>query len=81
MLLYNRKFLSNEAFGPHKVLPKEFRVATAGKAPKAWGLPRFWVPIHSYKKQLVKTIGGRILGLTCLKFAVTPLGMMHFSNV
>ena len=26
------------------------RGATAGKAPKAWALPRFWVSICSYKK-------------------------------
>ena len=34
--------------------------ATAGKAPKApmaWALPRFWVSIRSYKKQLVKKSG------------------------
>ena len=31
-----------------------FRAATAGKAPKAWALPRFWVSIRSYKKQPVK---------------------------
>ena len=45
----------------------------AGKAPKAWALPRFWVSIHSYKKQLVKEIWGRILGLAWLKFVVVPL--------
>ena len=33
------------------------RAATAGKAPKAWALPRFWVSICSYKKQHVKKIG------------------------
>ena len=53
-----------------------FRAATAGKAPKAWALPRFWVAIHSYKKQLVKTNWGRILGLARLKFAVASLKMM-----
>ena len=42
----------------------------AGKAPKAWALPRFWVSIGSYKKQLVKKIWGRILGLALLKFSV-----------
>ena len=47
--------------------------ATAGKAPKAWALPRFWVSIRSYKKQLVKKIWGRILGLAWLKFVVVPL--------
>jgi hypothetical protein len=34
------------------------RAATAGKAPKAWALPRFWVSIGSYKKQLAKKIWG-----------------------
>ena len=47
--------------------------ATAGKAPKAWALPRFWVSIHSYKKQPVKKIWGRMLGLALLKFNVAPL--------
>ena len=37
-----------------------YRGATAGKAPKAWALPRFWVSIRSYKKQPVKQIWGRI---------------------
>ena len=32
------------------------RGATAGKAPKAWALPRFWVSTRSYKKQSVKKI-------------------------
>ena len=50
--------------------------ATAGKAPKAWALPRFWVSICSYKKQLVKKIWGRILGLAWLKFAMVPLLMI-----
>jgi hypothetical protein len=49
------------------------RGATAGKAPKAWDWPRFWVSIRSYKKQPVKKICGRILGLAWLKFAVAPL--------
>ena len=47
--------------------------ATAGKTPKVWALPRFWVSICSYKKQPVKNIWGRILGLAWLKFAVAPL--------
>ena len=50
-----------------------FRAATAGKAPKAWALPKFWVSICSYKKQAVKKIWGRILGLAWLKFAVAAL--------
>ena len=33
------------------------RAATAGKTPKAWALPRFWISIRSYKKQLVKKMG------------------------
>ena len=45
----------------------------AGKAPKAWALPKFWVSISSYKKQLVKKIWGRILGLAWLKLAVAFL--------
>ena len=44
-----------------------------GKAPKAWALPRFWVSIPSYKKQLVKKILGRILGLAWLKFTMAVL--------
>ena len=43
-----------------------FRAATAGKAGKAgkvWSLPRFWVPIQSYKKQWIKKKLGRILDL------------------
>ena len=35
----------------------EGRGATAGKAPKAWALPRFWVSICSYKIQPVKQYG------------------------
>ena len=42
----------------------------AGKDPEAWSLPRFWISICSYKKQPVKTIWGRILGLAWLKFTV-----------
>ena len=46
----------------------------AGKAPKAWALPKFWVSISSYKKQQpVKKIWGRILGLAWLKLAVASL--------
>ena len=53
--------------------PWQSRAATAGKAPKAWALTSFWVSISSYKKQLVKKISGRILGLAWLKFAVVSL--------
>ena len=35
------------------------RHATAGKSPKAWALPRFWVSIRSYKKE---TTGQNNLG-------------------
>ena len=49
------------------------RGATAGKAPKAWALPRFWVSILTCKKQPVKKIWGRILGPAWLKFTVVPL--------
>ena len=51
------------------------RAATAGKAPKAWALPRFWISISSYKKQPIKKKGGRILDLAWLKFAVAALGI------
>ena len=40
---------------------------------KAWALPRFWVLMRSCKKQPVKKIWGRIVGLAWLKFAVAPL--------
>ena len=53
--------------------PIFIRGATAGKAPKAWVLPRFWVSIHSYKKQPVKKLWGRIMGLAWLKFVAAPL--------
>ena len=49
------------------------RAATAGKAPKAWAFPRFWVSIYSYKKQLVKKKWGRILGIAWLKFSVASM--------
>ena len=49
------------------------RAATAGKAGKGWSLPRFWVSIRSYKKQLVKNFWGRIMDLARLKFAVAAL--------
>ena len=48
----------------------------AGKAPKAWALARYWVSICSYKKQPVKKLWSRILGLAWLKFAMAPLNMM-----
>ena len=53
------------------------RAATAGKASKAWALPRFWVSIRSYKKQPIKKNWGRILGLAWLKFAVASLPKAH----
>ena len=37
--------------------------------------PRFWVSIRSYKKQLIKNIWGRILGIAWLKFAMVPLNI------
>ena len=55
----------------------DIRAATAGKAPKAWALPRFWVSICSYKKQLVKKTWGRIVGIAWLKFAVASLIFKH----
>ena len=54
-------------------LPNSHRAATAGKAGKFWSLPRFWVSICSYRKQLVKNILGRILDLAWLKFAMAAL--------
>ena len=33
---------------------KKGRAATAGKAGKVWSLPKFWISVCSYKKQLVK---------------------------
>ena len=50
----------------------------AGKAGKVWSLPRFWVSIGSYKKQLVKKFWGRILDLAWLKFAVAALRIVSF---
>ena len=38
--------------------------------------PRFWVSLRSYKKQPVKKIWGRILGLVWLKFAVASLRIL-----
>ena len=50
-----------------------FTAPTAAKAAKDWSLPRFWVSMPSYKKQLVKKILGRILDLALLKFAVAAM--------
>ena len=44
--------------------------ATAGKV---WSLHRFWVSIHSYKKQPVKIYFDRILDLARIKFAMAAL--------
>ena len=57
-------------------LSYKLRGATAGKAPKAWALPKFWVSIGSYKKQPVKKFWARILGLAWLKFLVAPLKLI-----
>ena len=54
------------------------RAATAGKV---WSFPRFWVLIGSYKKQLVKKFGGRILDLPWLKFTVAALHMEDSMNI
>jgi hypothetical protein len=56
------------------------RAATATKASKAQALPKFSVSICSYKKQLVKKIWGRILGLVWLKFAVAAVDCFGFLN-
>ena len=53
--------------------PRRLRAATAGKV---WSLPRFWVSIHSYKKQPVKKFWGRILDLAWLKFTVAALRLI-----
>ena len=50
-------------------------VTLAGKAPKAWTLPRFWISIRSTGQ---KKIWGRILGLAWLKFVVAPLITVGF---
>ena len=55
----------------------QFRATTAGKVPKAWALPRFWVSIRFYKKQPVKKRWGRIQGLAWLKFAMAALDMIQ----
>ena len=55
------------------MLLSKCRAATAGKAGKVWPLPRFWVTIGSYQKQLVKKFLGRTLDLAWLKFAVAAL--------
>ena len=44
-------------------------------------MPKFWVSIHSYKKQPVKKIWGRILGLAWLKFAVAALNNIHSAEM
>ena len=46
----------------------------AGKAPKAWALPRFWVSIRSYNKQPVIKIWVEYWAfLAWLKLAVAAL--------
>ena len=62
--------LSSKTYAPLPHRCTTIRAPMCGKAPKAWALPRFWVSMRSYKKQLVKKIWGRILGLAWLKFAV-----------
>ena len=44
-------------------------------------LPKFWVSICYYKKQQVKKIWGKILGLLCLKFAVAALNCKYCSTM
>ena len=50
--------------------------AKAAETAKVWTLPRFWVSIHSYKKQQAKKIWGRILDLAWLKFSVAALALV-----
>ena len=54
----------------HQTDIRHHRAATAGKAPKAWALPRFW------EEQPVKKHWGRILSLAWLKFVVAPLTLI-----
>ena len=58
-----------------------FRGTKAGKAPKAWALSKFWVSTCSYKKQPIKKILGRILGLALLKFVMAPLQIQCYLKV
>ena len=65
------ELLSNNIFGEHTAFKvavvMEFqaldfmtcsRAATVGKAGMVWSLPKFWVSMHSYKKQPVKKFFG-----------------------
>ena len=70
LLIFNRQAVGGQSSDSFQAVISIVGGATAGKAPKVWALPRFWVSIHSYKKQQVKNIWGRILGLAWLKFAV-----------
>ena len=68
------EFLTRNVLGRNcMALSTISRAATAAMAAKIWSLPRFWVSIHSYKKQQVKKNWGRILDLAWLKFAVAAL--------
>ena len=60
--------------------PSSAMAVTAAKAAKDWSLPRFWVSIPSYKKQLVKIFWGRILDLAWLKFDVAALSTMYLCS-
>ena len=50
--------LNRHTFTDWETLHARIRAAKAGKAPKAWALPRFWVSIRSYTTG--KKIWGRI---------------------
>ena len=63
------------------------RAAAAGKGSKVWALTRFWISIHSLKKQLVKKIGVEYLALPgsnllwrpCGPVLYIELGMYNFA--
>ena len=71
--------LGTSEFGghnPHGWNRVMVRAAMAGKAGKVWSMPRFWVSIHSYKKQSVKKFWDRILDLAWLKFSFKVAGII-----
>ena len=52
-----------------------FRCAIAGKAPKAWALPRFLVTVNPISTRGADYAHHSTIGLVWLKFAVAPLCM------
>ena len=49
------------------------RGAIAGKAAKAWALPRFWVTVNPISTRGADYAHHSTMGLVWLKFAVAPL--------